>query len=162
VLSLAPQGVTVDQNLLSSALDRAMQLSPKRSQSWYILVNLSISNANTYPPQSAGRTRGYVAAQDILTKYIAMVPTLSAPHYVLAQLLYASGSTEGAAAEAAKGKSTYTSDLETAKRAAVYYETVLDLPNAAYFLSEVVRLDPSNAGAASDLAKIQAYEQSKK
>jgi len=67
-----------------------------------------------------------------------------------------------AAAEAAKGKSAYQSDLETAKRAAGYYENVLDLTNAAFFLSEILRLDPSNTAAKSDLDKINAYEKSNK
>ncbi|HVB20116.1 MAG TPA: O-antigen ligase family protein [Candidatus Paceibacterota bacterium] len=162
VLSLTPPGIAVDQNLLSAALARAIKESPKRSQPWYILVNLSISKANTYPPQSPERVAGYAAAQDILTRYIALVPTLSEPHFVLAQLLQVAGNTGAAAAEALLGKEYYQSDLETANRAAVYYETVLDLPDAAFFLAEVVHLDPGNTAAASDLAKIQAYEQSKK
>ena len=158
VLSLAPPGTTIDRTLLSEALARAIGESPKRSQSWYILANLSISNANVYPPRSTERIAGYAAAQDILSRYIELVPTLSAPHFVLAQLLYASGNTAGAATEAAKGKEYYKSDLETARRAAVYYETVVDLPNAAFFLGEVLRFDPTDTAAASDLANIQAYE----
>jgi O-antigen ligase len=162
VLSLAPQSIPVDQNLLSAALTRAIEQSPKRSQPWYILANLSIRNANAYPPRSKEHAAGYAAARDILTSYITLVPTLAAPHFVLAQLLYASGNTAGAEKEALKGKINYTSDLETARRAAVYYETILDLPSAAYFLAEVLRLDPSDEGARSDLEKIQVYEQSKK
>ena len=162
VLSLAPPGVPIDQNLLSSTLNRAISLSPKRSQPWYILVNLSIAAANEHPANSPERTAGYAAAEDILRRYLALVPTLSEPHFVLAQLLYASGDRAGAAAEAAKGKADYTSDLETARRAAVYYETVMDLPDAGFFLSEVVRLDPPDTAAASDLGKIKAYEQSAK
>ena len=160
VLSLAPAGATVDDNLLSAALARAIQESPKRPQSWYILVNLSLQQANTYPQQSAQRTADYAAAEDILNRYIALVPNLSEPHYVLAQLEYAAGDAKDAAAQAALGKADYLSDLDTAQRAAGYYETVLDLPDAAFFLGEVIRLDPSNAAAASDLAKIKAYEQS--
>ena len=162
VLSLAPEGVAVDRDLLSRALERAIRLSPKRSQAWYILANLSISNANNYPPRSAERVSGYAAARDLLSRYIALVPALSAPHYVLAQLFFASGDTEHAALEAAKGKASYVSDLETARRAATYYENVLDLPDAAFFLAEIVKLDPTNTAAASDLAKIQDYERSKK
>ena len=161
MLTLAPRGVTVDQNLLSSALDRAIRESPKRSQGWYILVNLSISNANAYPVGSKERIAGYVAARDLLAHYITFVPTLAAPHFVLAQLLYASGDAKAAAVEAEKGRVYYASDLETATRAVTYYETILDLTNAAFFLSEVIRLDPSNMAAAEDLAKIQAYEQSR-
>ncbi|MEK7114041.1 MAG: hypothetical protein AAB850_00625, partial [Patescibacteria group bacterium] len=62
-----------------------------------------------------------------------------------------------AAAEALKGKESYTEDLETARRAAVYYENVVDLKNAVFFLEEIVRIDPSNTAAANDLAKIRAY-----
>lgn len=158
VLSLAPQSIPVDQNLLSAALTRAIERSPKRSQPWYILANLSIRNANAYPPRSKEHVAGYAAARDILSSYITLVPTLAAPHFVLAQLLYASGNTAGAEREALKGKMGYTSDLETARRAAMYYETVLDLPNAAYFLAEILRLDPSDEGARSDLEKIKIYE----
>ena len=162
VLSLAPQGVTVDNNLLSAALERAIRLSPKRSQPWYILVNLSLSQANAYPAGSSLRAAGYAAAQDLLNRYIALVPDLSEPHFVLAQLLFASGDTAGASAEAAKGKLFYQSDVETARRAASYYENALDLPDAAFFLADIVRLDSSDTAAASDLANIQSYEQSEK
>ncbi|MEK7114113.1 MAG: O-antigen ligase family protein, partial [Patescibacteria group bacterium] len=53
VLSLAPPEVTIDRALLSSALERAIRLSPKRAQPWYILANLSISEANTHSAGSA-------------------------------------------------------------------------------------------------------------
>ncbi|MCX6790294.1 MAG: O-antigen ligase family protein [Candidatus Kaiserbacteria bacterium] len=162
ILSLAPQETIVDQNLISSALERAIRLSEKRSQPWYILANLAIGSANRYPANAPERIAGYAAARDILTKYIGMVPNLSLPHFILAQLLYASGKSTEAALEAEKGNAHYTKDLETASRAASYYETVLDLPHAAFYLEEVVRLDPSNTGAQSDLAKIKAYEQSKR
>ncbi|MHB8860713.1 MAG: hypothetical protein ACYC48_03190, partial [Minisyncoccota bacterium] len=161
MLVLAPEGVTVDQGLLSTALARAASESPKRPQAWFMLVNLSLSQANAYPQGSPERAAGYTAARDMLTRYIALVPTLAEPHFVLAQLLYISHDAAGAAAEAAKGKAYYTQDLETAKRAATYYETVLDLPDAAFFLNEIVHLDPTNTAAASDLLKIQKYEQSK-
>ncbi len=157
VLSLAPPGVAIDRDLLSRALERAIRLSPKRSQPWYILVNLSISDANTHAPGSPERIAGYTAARDLLTRYLALVPTLSEPHFVLAQLLYASGLTKEAESEATKGKVYYVGDLETARRAAGYYEVVFDLPDAAFFLAEVVRLDPADTAAANDLAKIQSY-----
>ncbi len=82
---------------------------------------------------------------------------ISIPHFVLAQLDLPMNDKTSAAAEAAKGKLNYASDLETAKRAASYYETVLDLPSAAFFLTEVIKLDPTNTGAKNDLEKIQAY-----
>jgi O-antigen ligase len=158
VLLLAPASEPIDQDLLSSSLERAIRLSPKRAQPWYILTNLSLTEANSYPAGSTERVAGYAAAHDLLTRYIALVPTLSEPYFVLAQLEYATGNAKDAEREAALGKQYYVRDLETAKRAAVYYENVLDLPDAAFFLSEVVRLNPADSAAASDLAKIKSYE----
>lgn len=158
VLSLAPSGVPIDHTFLSAALERAIRLSPKRSQPWYILANLSLSNANEYPAKSAERAAGYAAARDLLNRYIATVPKLSMPHYVLAQLLLASGDAAGARAEAAKGKEYYKENLETALRAVQYYENVLDLPNAAFFLEEILRIDPTNENAKADLETIRLHE----
>ena len=154
VLTLAPPGVASDRNLLSAALARAIKESPKRSQPWYILVNLSLDRANASPPGSAARLAGYAAARDLLNRYIALVPTLSEPHFVLAELELAAGNTAAAASAAAAGKADYASDLSTARRAAGYYESVKDWGNAAFFLAEVVRLAPSDAASRYDLAKV--------
>jgi hypothetical protein len=161
VISLPPAGVAADQELLSSALARAISLSPKRAQPWYILTNVAIGSANAYPAGSAERSAGYAAARDILSRYLTLVPRLSKPHFILAQLEYAAGNTDAAAEAAEEGKKTYRSDLETAQRAARYYETVFNLPDAAFFLEEIIRLDPANTDAKDDLNKIRAYEQSK-
>lgn len=155
VLSLAPEGTPADKNLLSSALERAMRLSPKRSQPWYILANLSISDANTHPPKSPERVAGYAAARDILTRYIALVPTLAEPYYALAGLDVVAGDTTAAAEEAAKGKLYYTSNIATARRAAAYYVHESDWQNARFFLREVVRLAPADYASLYDLAKVE-------
>ncbi len=154
VLSLAPERVTIDHSLLSAALARSIETSPKRSQSWYILANLSINNANIYQPGTKERIAGYAAARDILRKYIALVPTLSAPYFVLAQLLYASGMEKDALTEASLGKEYYTEDLETAHRAADLYVNLKDWQNARFFLSEVVKLSPKDYVSLYDLAKV--------
>lgn len=162
MLSLAPAGESIDSNLLSGALERAIRLSPKRSQSWYVLANVALASANTHPPQSPERAAGYAAAEDIIRRYLATVPDLAMPHYVLAQLLLASGDQAAAAAEAALGKDRYRGDFETASRAVGYYESVMDLTNAATFLSDIVAMDPTNTAAREDLARIRAYEQSQR
>ncbi|MBI3572489.1 O-antigen ligase family protein [Candidatus Kaiserbacteria bacterium] len=162
VLSLAPPDTPPDQKLFSAALERAIRLSPKRSQPRYILVNLSLTEANAHPAGSQARRAGYAKARDLLTRYIALVPELAEPHFVLAEISRTTGDSAGASAEAALGKADYKSDLQTARRAAAYYENTLDLPNAAFFLAEVVRLDPSDTAATADLAKIKAHEQSGK
>lgn len=159
VLSLSPENNTIEEKaLLSDVLTKAIQASPKRVQPWYLLENIVIAEANTNPIGSDARRAGYAAAKDVLLQYTKLVPRLAAPHFILAQLSYANGDTETAAAEAALGKAYYRGDLETAKRAASYYESVLDLPNAALFLREILRLDPENAAARDDLLQIEAYQ----
>lgn len=155
VLSLAPDSVAVNQDLLSASLERAIRLSPKRAQPWYILTNLSLSQANGYPAGSSARAAGYAAARDILSRYIELVPMLSQPRYVLAQLEYAFGNQEAAAASAAEGKRYYTEDIETARRATSYYSTQGDLENLEFFLSDIHKIDPTDYASAYDLAKIK-------
>ncbi len=154
VLSLAPKGVVEDKDLLSQALSRVIQESPKRSQAWFILVNLAIGQANEYPVGSVGRTSGYAAAKDLLGKYIELVPTLSEPHFVLAQLDFATGDTESAANEAALGAQYYTSNLETARRAIAYYEGAQNWVEAQTFLTSAVALVPNDYALLYDLAKV--------
>ncbi|MDO8408267.1 MAG: O-antigen ligase family protein [bacterium] len=154
VLSLAPANITADKNLIADALAIAIKESPKRSQSWYVLVNLSITEANTHPSGSSERAAGYAAAKDLLSRYIALVPTLSEPHFVLAELARAEGDSRTAASEAALGKQYYKGDLSTAKRAAGYFENVSDWADARFFLNEVVTLDPTDNASRYDLAKV--------
>lgn len=159
VLAVAPPAsVGADQELLSVALATVFERSPKRAQAWYILANLSISEANQHPAGSRERREGYAAAIDILELYSKQVPGLAEPYYVLAQLEYARGDKVAAEAAAAKGRAAYSGGLSTARRAVQYYETVLDLPNAAYFLREVLRVDPYDEAARADLEQIEAHE----
>ncbi len=154
VLSLAPTGVVIDKGLLAESLARTIKESPKRAQSWYVLVNLSISEANTHVPGSPERVASYAAAKDILSRYVALVPTLSEPHFVLAEIAHATGDAQTAATEAALGKEYYTSDLPTARRAATYFEGVNNWPDARFFLSDALALDPSADNLRYDLAKV--------
>ena len=154
VLSLAPPGISVDKDVLSVALTRAIKGSPKRYQAWYVLVNLSIGEANTHPIGSKERAAGYAAAIDLLKSYEALVPDLAQPYFVHAQLLYAIGDTAGAAAEAAKGKAVYRSDRKTAERAAAYYETVRDWENAAFFLRDIITNASGDDASRYELAKV--------
>jgi len=158
VLSLAPPGVAVDTQFLSEVLSRVITLSPKRSEPWYLFMNLLLSQANGLP-QGSEKAAIYDKAITVFKQYVELVPTLALPHYVLAELYFANGDRTNAGEQAALGKQQYRGDKETARRAAGYYESILDLKNAAFFLKEILKFDPSNTAAASDLSKIQAYEQ---
>lgn len=155
VLTSAPDGVPLDKALLSEVLANAMRESPKRAQPWYILANLSISDANAHPIGSAARIAGYAAAKDILERYIALVPGLSEPHFVLAQLEYAGGDRVAASSEASKGRADYRGNLDSARRAVAYYGAISDLQNLGFFLGEVVSGIPEDYASAYDLAKVK-------
>lgn len=154
VLSLAPPEVGVDTQLLSKSLNRTVALSPKRAQSWYIQLNIVLTEANTHPPLSPERVAGYAKAKEILTEYLKLVPTLSEPHFVLAELERSSGDSTSAAAEAALGKTYYRPDTEAARRAAGYYEAVKDWSDAEFFLNEIVARVPTDTASRYDLAKV--------
>lgn len=158
VLSLAPEGVAPDGALLSEALTRALEESPKRAQPWFILANLSISEANNHPVGSKDRGEGYAAAKDILRRYNELVPRLATTHFVLAQLAYASGDLSEAAEEASLGRQYYTGDEETARRAVKYYGALGDLVNLEFFLSEIVGMAPTDYASAYDLAKVKFFQ----
>ncbi|HVM58731.1 MAG TPA: O-antigen ligase family protein, partial [Candidatus Paceibacterota bacterium] len=155
VLSLAPPGIAADTERLSAALERAIRLSPKRTQPWYILVNLSISQANQNPIGSKARADGYAAALDLLDRYLMLVPELSQPYFVKAQLEYAQGEAAAAQADAAKGKQYYEPDLQTARRAISYYETVKDWASARFFLESAVELSGGDPTLQFELAKVE-------
>jgi len=155
VLASTPEGVKLDEELFAAAIDRSIRLSPKRVQAWYIIANLSISEANKYSIGSKERVAGYASARDILSKYIALVPGLAEPHFVLAQLYYASDKPDEAAKEAALGKNTYVGGVTAARRAVAYYGATQDLPNLEFFLTEIVRMAPADYASAYDLAKVK-------
>jgi len=159
VLDSAPPGVAVDRVFERKVLTQAIALSPKRAQPWYILANLAIAEAKDLPA-GAAKNAQYKTALDTLRAYVILVPTLSEPHFVLAELYTALGDTITAATEAELGRTLYTPDLLTARRAARYYEKMLDLPNAAFFLEEILKFEPSNEAARSDLDLIHTHEQS--
>ncbi|MBI2409439.1 O-antigen ligase family protein [Candidatus Kaiserbacteria bacterium] len=156
VLASAPEGASLDRRFLSDVIARSLEQSPKRAQSWYLLANLSIESANQHPVGAKERQAGYEAAKDILKQYVELVPGSAEPYFVLAQLEYASGNKSAAAERASRGKELYIGGLGAARRAAQYYETVLDLENAAFFLREILRHVPDE-NAAADLAQIESY-----
>jgi O-antigen ligase len=154
VLGSAPEGVEADDELLLGALERAVRLSPKRAQSWFILSNVAIENANQHPVGSKERVMGYAGAYELLSQYIALVPEFSMPYFVRAELLDASGDKERALQDALKGKEVYRSDAETARRAVGFFIRKEMLPETKFFLEDLVRLEPEDLPVQYDLAKV--------
>ncbi len=153
VLSAAPEGAVADKELLLGALERAIRLSPKRAEAWFVLANLAIAKANEHPPLSKDRVAGYAGAYDLLTQYIALVPEFAVPYFVRADLLYAMGDTERAMTDALLGKELYKSDEETARRAIGFFAHAGMIPEVAFFLEDLAREVPEDLAVRYDLAK---------
>jgi len=155
VLDLAPPERPSDPELEKRVLARAEALSPKRYQSWYILANLYLAEAKNLPVGSPAQEQAYSRAVEVLVNYSKLVPRLSEPHFVLAELYRALGNMSKSSEEAALGKQTYTPNRETARRAAGYYENVENWNDAAYFLEQVLASDPADVNIEYDLAKVR-------
>lgn len=154
VLANAPVLSSEDRQSLHQAVARAIELSPKRAQPWYILANIAITEGNRSPLGSTQRAAGYSAAEEILRQYLAFVPTYSEARYVLAEIELVSGDVSGAAEDAVLGKEHYRSNIKEARRAVGYYVKAQDYENLEFFLAEVVRLDSSDFNSLYDLAKV--------
>ncbi len=154
VLDVAPPEMPTDPDLVRTVVTRALALSPKRAQTWYVLANLSIGSAKDLPT-GPKKTAQYQEAIKILEGYISIVPSLSEPHYVLADLYWAIGDTAQAKTEAALGNANYTGDMPTAERAALFYERVQDWEHALIYLQRIVDQDKNKIAFYYDLAKVK-------
>ncbi len=155
ILDVAPKGEEPDEELLRKVVGRAIELSPKRMQSRYLLANISIrkgDNAKT----SAEKKAYYDEAIRELNTFGDLVPHLAEPRYVIATLYLTLGENVVAGEWADEGRAIYKkSDENTARRAARYYVTVGDWENARYFLQEVVNADSTDYPFLYDLAKAE-------
>jgi O-antigen ligase/tetratricopeptide (TPR) repeat protein len=154
VLDSSPPEIPIDETTLRAAIEHAIKLSPKRMQPWYLLANISLRKADQMQA-GAGRTALYKEGIGELERYAAIVPTLAEPRYAIATLYLTIGDTASAKQWADEALPLYTTDLAVAKRAARYYLTIEDWPNAARFMEDIVRAEPDNIPQYYDLAKAQ-------
>ena len=154
VLDSAPPKAPANPELVRAVVTQALTLSPKRAQTWYVLANLSIGSAKDLPRGHEKTTR-YNEAIGVLEAYIILVPTLSEPHYVLADLYWAIGDTVQAKVEAAIGNANYRGETSVAERAALFYERAEDWEYAMIYLQKVVDHDKNNIVFYYDLAKVK-------
>ena len=155
VIDLAPTSDLRDQELLTTAIDATIELSPKRIQPWYLRANIPIRQADALPPDDPARANLYGEGIEVLKEYAAVVPNFAEPRYVIATLYQTIGNMGEAARWADEARPLYTkTDENTARRAARYYIIAEDWENARYFLQEVVRAsEPIDYKALYDLAK---------
>lgn len=152
VIDAAPAGVVIDNAALTTLLEKVIDLSPNRSQAWYLLSNISIRQANEAKTQKE-KMRLYQEAIQTLTTYAEKVPTLDEPRFILASLYFAVGDTKTAAIWADQGLPLYKGSAQVAQRAAGYYIKMEDWPRAAQFLKDVVAAEPADYPVVYDYAK---------
>ena len=155
VIDTAPTGVVVDDDFDDQVLSRAIELSPLRSQAWYMRANIPIRKANKLPAADIRREKYYRDATAILEEYVQKEPTLPVPRYTLANIYYVLGDTSVARKWADEAYPLYVnSDITAAKPAVKYYLAVGDWNHAVRFLSDLVAHDPTNYETLYDLAKV--------
>lgn len=154
VLDSAPPEVERDEALERSVLTRAMLLSPKRAQAWYMLANISLRKGDALST-GAEKVRFYQEAISIIEEYSKMIPETSEPRYILATLYLTIEDRESAKHWADEALSLYSYDggVATAKRASRYYVTIGDWSRAVQFLADIVRTLPDDYDALYDFAK---------
>ncbi len=154
VLDSAPDGEPVDEAFLRSVLARAIELSPKRTQPYYILSNISLKKGDT-AVQTTKRNQYYREGISVLEKYAAVVPDFVEPRFIIASLYVVVGDTTSAKRWADEGLSLYKHNSDVARKALRYYIAVEDWPNVRRFLSDIIKDNPTDYPILYDLAKAE-------
>lgn len=159
VIDRAPPEVQVDENFLRLVANRAIELSPKRAQAYYILANIPIKKGDQQLPGSDEQKKFYREAIDLLTTYSTKAPEFAEPAFFISNLAILVGEAPLAQQWANEGKrryeqARYYSISDAARRAVRYYIAVKDWPNALRFLKELVSEDSKDYPQVYDLAKL--------
>ena len=154
VLDVAPPEMPADEARVRDVIAQAIELSPKRMQPHYLLVNIQIRKGDALPPGEEKNAR-YLEGITPLEEYARLVPKLAEPRFVLASLYLTMGDTAHAKKWADEAFPLYTPDKAVARRASRYYLLTEDWPNAVYFLKEVIRTTPDDYRSQYDLAKAE-------
>jgi O-antigen ligase len=153
VLDTTPPGAPAPAaDLLPRVLAKAIELSPDRSQLWYIKANIFIQEGDSAKTTSV-KIKAYTQAIDVLKEYAAQVSTLAEPRYVIATLYLTMGDKATAKKWADEALALYKKNVTTAGRAVKYYLAVEDWPHMAKFLEDIVDENPADYGSMYDLAK---------
>lgn len=142
VLDLTPPEAASDEAKLNAALDRAIELSPKRLQPWYLRANISLKKGDA-AKTPAERQRLYRQGITVLEEYAAMQKTSADVRFILASVNLSIGEKEKAAAWAAEGEAVYRPSLDTARRATKYFLAAQNWPKLAQYLEDVIVAEPS-------------------
>lgn len=155
MLDLSPPEIPRNEALLREVVEHTIELSPLRSQAWYLLANISLRQGDRAPRGSLERAQHYEEGIVTLKEYAARVPHMADPRYVIATLYIDIGKGDQAAEWAAEGLAMYKPDEHTARRAARYYIAIEDWHMAARMMRDAVTTTKGiDYNALYDLAKL--------
>ncbi|OGG57200.1 hypothetical protein A3D71_03195 [Candidatus Kaiserbacteria bacterium RIFCSPHIGHO2_02_FULL_55_20] len=154
VLDSAPPEETIDEAFLRFVLTRAIELSPKRAQPWYILSNIALRKGDQ-SKSATERNQYYREAFAPLEEYAAKVPGLAEPRFIIASLYFVVGDKVSAKRWADEGLRLYKGGTDVARKALRYYIAAEDWPNVRRFLSDIVTDNPTDYPTLYDLAKAE-------
>ena len=152
VIDLAPPEIERDEVLLKEVIDKALELSPKRSQLWFLEANIYIRKGNV----SSGEEKilAYKEAVSIIGEYTRLLPENSESRYILANLYLVIGNRKEATSWAEEGLTLYKGNKDTANRAMSYYIAIEDWEHTLIFSRDIVEKTPGNYELMYDLAKL--------
>ena len=154
VLESAPPEDPSDEATLKAVLERAIELSPKRLQAWYMRANISLRKADRLP-QGGEKVSLYREGIADLEEYAHLVPHLAEVRFILATLYLSVNDLPAAKRWADEGLVLYKSNADVARRGLPYFIFVKDWTTAKRLLEDVVQEDSSDPDALYDLAKVR-------
>lgn len=152
-----PAGGSYDEEKLKTFLNKAIELSPKRSQAHYMLANIHLNKAKE-STSAAERQEQMAEAARILRVYAEAMPGFSEPRIILANTLLNAGMRTEAETYFNEGMATYEDEKSyaLARRVVAYYLAVQDYKAVEPHLEYVVQINPTDYDLWFDLAHIYA------
>lgn len=148
-----PPAAQAEGDYLISAMDRAMTLSPKRSQPYYLKANVYIRRGQINLSQ-AERIKEYNLAIATLEAYIKEVPKLAEPYFILANVLLSANQPQKAEEAFQAGLKNYIPFEVQAKRVTGYLMRQQRYQEAEKYLIDLVGSAPKTTVYQVDLVKL--------
>lgn len=148
-----PEGTTYDEAVFEELMQKAVELSPKRSTAYYIWANVYLAKLKDAKTE-AEREKLNDKALEILSLYASRVPDLSDAQFVVSGVAEKAGKKDIAEEYFKKGERVYTPSATLARRAAGYLLRIKDYTRAERYLKDAAEGEANNPDAWFDLAKV--------
>lgn len=153
VVENRPEGTTYDEAIFENFMEKATELSPKRSTAYYIWANMylaKLKDARTATEKEKLNSK----ALDILSLYASRVPNFPDAQFVVSGVAEKAGKKDIAEDYFKKGELAYTPSVALARRAVGYLLRIGDYARAERYLKDIAEGDSKNPEVWLDLAKV--------